>query len=49
MSTPPAVTAEAVDRFKETFKRYKKKNADLNDTIDFSRSSQLDPEVNNST
>ena len=39
----------AEDLFKETFKRYKKKNADLSDTIDLSRPTPVGPEVSEPT
>lgn len=35
------------DCFKEEFKRYKKKDADLNDVIDFTRSQGYEKEVRN--
>ena len=43
-----AAGPEAVDRFKEAFKRYKKKNADLSDAIDLSRPPEHRSEVNKS-
>ena len=36
---------DKADLFKEAFKRYKKKEADLSDVIDFTKPSQYDREV----
>ena len=36
------------DRFKAVFKRYKKKDADLGDAIDFAKPSKQDKEVQKS-
>lgn len=38
-------TEPAIDRFKEAFKRYKKRDADLNDVVDITRPEQYEKEV----